>query len=208
MYKKFFVLVVAIALVTVGMGFGQGASDTVNFSLTLDMMKYIECVPGPISWFLGTTHYTTAWGPPRLEIYVSNEWDLAYANCPFQVTISGNNDNNDGIPRFARLEEGPNSNGYDTLPTIYNIRFLTNGSWWDFTDWFDGSSQFPITKDCLEAPHNGQVRMKMTIGANSTTTPDPGCPTRKIAIDPSFTWDQSADAGTYSCTLIVTFTAL
>ena len=204
--KKLFILFAAILLVA-GMSFAQGLSDTTQFNLSLDMVRYIESLP-TVDWFLGTTHYTASYGPPRLEIHVGNQWDLAYANCPFQVTISGSNAAGNTIPRFARNEVGTHANGWDILPTTYAIRFLMNGVWNEFTDWWDGASQFPITKNYAEAPHNGQVKMQMTVEANGTTTPDPGMPVRQIAINPAFTWDQSADAGVYTCTMVVTLTAL
>lgn len=207
--KKLFTVftVLFFFLMTGAMCFAQGSTDSTTFNLSLTMAKYIESLP-TVDWFLGSTHYTNLWGPPRLEIHVGNEWDLAYSNTPFQVTIEGSNEAGNTIPRFARNEVGDHANGWDILPTTYNIKFLMNGVWYDFTDWWDGASQFPITRSYMEAPHNGQVKMRMNVEANGTTTPDPGMPVRQIAINPAFTWDQSADAGLYECNLLVTFTAL
>lgn len=198
----------AAFLLVAGIASSNGNSAAVTFNLTATMIPYIEATPGPLAWNLGSTNYSSSYGPPRLNLYVtSGVYDLFYANCPFVCQLSGQNGAGENFPRFARLEEGPNANGWDTLPTIYYVRLKTNNIWTEVTDWFDGSGIFPRTKNFTEAPHNGQVAFQMTVGVNDTTTPDT-IPTREVRINPAFTWQQSADAGVYTCDFTITLTAL
>ncbi|MBD3282127.1 MAG: hypothetical protein GF387_00770 [Candidatus Portnoybacteria bacterium] len=200
--KKGILVIFTVLLLTVGMSFAQNTDQVlINLSLTLD--EYIECVPGPVDLNLGTTYRS---GNSE-RMYTTKGLDIAYANCPFSVTIEGDNPAGDGIPRFAREETGPNSNGYDQLRTLYNIKFLMNGQSNDFTDWFDYSGLFPISKSYTEAPHNGQVHMQMTIDINGGTSHGT-VPIRTTEINPAFTWEDSADAGVYEAYLTVTFAAI
>jgi len=184
-------------------------SDDVSFNLSMTVDKYIETAPGPIDWDFGTTDHSTSWGPSRESLYGSlGEWDIAYANCPFSVTISGDNAAGQGVPRFVRDEVGANANGYDVLATLYQIHFTTNGNRDLFYGtWLQGAHQFPYTKSFPEAPHNGQIKMDMKAYVNSTIASEQ-IPVRPTIIDPNMTWQQSADAGVYECTMDVTFTAL
>lgn len=186
------------------------AQNTANVALNLSMTvdKYIETTPGPLSWNLGTTVHSSN----GEQIYgVVNEWDIAYANCPFSVTITGNNVANEGVPRFARAEIGANGapNGrYDVLPTLYAINFTTNGNRDLFYGtWLQGAHQFPRTKNFAETPHNGQIKMDMKVYVNATVASEI-VPRRRTIIDPNMTPEQSADAGNYEATMDITFTAL
>lgn len=131
-------------------------SDDVTFNLKMTVDKYIETAPSPINWDFGLTTHSLANGSHE-RLYGDNpgEWDLAYANCPFSITIDGDNPAGQGVPRFARLEEGPNTNGYDVAATLYQIHFTTNGNQQLFYGtWLQGAHQFPYTKSFAEAPHN------------------------------------------------------
>lgn len=204
--KKVLSFLFALTLIA-GMSFAQGASDNVQLNLSLNLMPYIETMPGPVSWDLGNTTHYVAYDVEN--IYgKTNSWDLAYANCPFKITITGDNPAGEGKPRFARLETGPHANGYDTIPTLYAIHFTTNGvSDLFFGKWLQGAHQFPHSKDYTESPHNGQVKMDMRVYANAPIASE-SVPMRKTLINPAFTWQQSADAGIYTCQMTVTLTAI
>lgn len=187
----------------------ETAEATFNLSMTVD--KYIEATPGPLYWNVGTTDHNN--GRNVEEIYGNfDEWNLAYSNCPFRVDIEGNNPAGQGKPRFARLETGAKANGYDILPTLYKIYVHTN----DEAKYLSGAGtmvqqagEFPIYGVFDEAPHNGQVKMDMRVFINTALATDPGAGgTKKTVIDPNYTWDQSADAGEYTCQMTVTLTAL
>lgn len=184
-------------------------TDEVQFKLSMTVDKYIEAAPGPINWDFGTTSHSTSWGPSRESLDgTMGEWNIAYANCPFSVTISGDNAAGQGVPRFARKEVGANANGYDVLSTLYQIHFTTNGVRDLFYGtWLQGAHQFPYTKSFSEAPHNGQIKMDMKAYVNSTIASEQ-VPVRATIIDPNYTWQQSADAGVYECEMEVVFTAL
>ncbi len=180
-----------------------------NFNLSMTVDKYIETTPSPLSWDFGTTTHSASYGPSREELYgTMGQWDLAYVNCPFSVTVSGNNVANEGVPRFARAEVGAHGGAYDILATLYAIHFTTNG-YQDlfYGTWLQGAHQFPYTKSYSEAPHNGQVKMDMNAYVNSSVASE-NVPVRATLINPAFTGIQSADAGVYACTMIVTLTAL
>jgi hypothetical protein len=208
--KKSLIFVMALGLLFfVAQTTNAQNSDNVQFNLSMTVDKYIETAPGPIDWDFGTTSHATSYGPSREQLYGNlGEWDLAYANCPFSVTVEGDNDAGQGVPRFARAEVGPNANGYDVLATMYQIHFTTNGNRDLFYGtWLQGAHQFPYTKSFNEAPHNGQVKMDMKAWVNSTIASE-AVPVRATIIDPNYTWQQSADAGEYTCTMTVTLTAL
>ncbi len=180
-------------------------SATFNLKMTVD--KYIEMLPQPPELFLGTTSHV---GNAEFLDGSFRGWDLAYANCPFSLTLAGQNPAGQGVPRFARAEVGPHAGGFDVLNTFYQIHFITNGQEVNTNlpdQWGTGASQFPLTKEFTEAPHNGQVYMSLIPYINSDGHQD-NWPQRKTLINPAFTNEQSADAGDYTCTMIVTLTAL
>jgi hypothetical protein len=205
---KKFALIFAFMIVAVAFTQAQTtASASFNLSMTVD--KYIETTPSPLNWDFGTTSHQVAYGGPIESLYgAMGQWNLAYANCPFSVTVAGNNGANQGVPRFARQEVGAHGGAWDILPTLYAINFTTNGVRDLFYGtWLQGAHQFPYTKNYTEAPHNGQVKMDMVSYINSTIASE-AVPVRKTLIDPTFTNIQSADAGVYECTMVVTLTAL
>lgn len=185
------------------------AQKTASFNLSMTVNEYIETTPSPLNWDFGTTSHQVAYGGPMESLYgTMGEWNLAYSNCPFSITVSGNNGANEGKPRFARQEVGAHGGAWDILPTLYAINFTTNGVRDLFYGtWLQGAHQFPYTKNYAEAPHNGQVKMDMTAYINSSIASE-AVPVRKTLIDPTFTGIQSADAGVYQCTMLVTLTAL
>ncbi len=184
----------------------HSGSATFNLKMTVD--KYIEVMPSPVTFDFGITRQS-GYGGAHEDLYGRmGEWNLAYANCPFSVTISGNNAANQGVPRFARQEQGPHGGSYDILPTLYAIHFTTNGVRDLFYGtWLQGAHQFPYTKSYTEAPHNGQIKMDMVAYVNSSIASE-AVPVRRTQINSSFTAEQSADAGDYKCTMIVTLAAL
>jgi hypothetical protein len=60
------------------------------------------------------------------------------------------------------------------------------------------STGFPYTINIPEAPHNGQVLLDLEAMVSGPAA----------VINPALTWDQSSDAGAYTCTMVMTFTAL
>ena len=209
MKKVFGFTVIAIAMFCAQNVNAQGKSATANFNLKMTVDKYIEVMCSPVDWNFGTTTHQVAYGGPIESLYgQQGEWNLAYANCPFSITISGNNGANQGVPRFARQEQGPHGGAWDILPTLYAINFTTNGERDLFYGtWLQGANQFPYTKSYSEAPHNGQVKMDMKAYINSTIASE-GVPVRKTLIDPNYKNIDSADAGDYTCSMTVTITAL
>lgn len=203
-------IILAFMLVT-AMLFVVNAQPSANasFNLSMTVSKYIETTPSPLNWNFGSTSHQVAYGGPIESLYgAMGQWNLAYANCPFSVTVAGNNGANQGVPRFARQEVGAHGGDWDILPTLYAINFTTNGVRDLFYGtWLQGAHQFPYTKNYTEAPHNGQVKMDMVSYINSTIASE-AVPVRKTLIDPTFTNIQSADAGVYECTMVVTLTAL
>ncbi|MFA5095475.1 MAG: hypothetical protein WC447_02340 [Candidatus Paceibacterota bacterium] len=199
--------VLAAILLVASTCFAQAPkSTTINLSLYLN--EYIETMPGPVNVNLGTTTHQSYYGNEEWYYNTSPQsWNIAYANCPFSVTVAGDNPAGQGKPRFARQEVGPHSNGYDVIPTLYSIYFTTNGvSNLFYGTWLQGAHQFPYTKQYAEAPHNGQVKMDLNIWANATIASE-AVPVRQTLINPAYTWDKSADAGNYTCNMTVTLGA-
>ena len=213
MHKKTsrILMVLAVFLLVGGTCFGAQASNSTTFNLSLYLNEYIETMPGPVVWDLGhTTHYSGS--PYDVEtIYpATNSWNLAYANCRFNISIAGENLALEHKPRFARLQTGTHGGGiYDTLPTLYDIRLTTNGVSDPLSsNELQSANNFPFSKDYSEAPHNGQVRMDMKVYVNTPLAWDGVVPQRKTLIAPAFTDQDSADAGIYTCTMVVTLGAL
>lgn len=209
------VFAVLMAFLLVGGTCFAQTTGNVTFNLSMTVDKYIEVTPGSLSFDFGTTIHngnreelnsalTGPWG----------EWDLAYANCPFSVTISGNNPVGQNKPRFARAEVGANAaGGFDVLSTAFQIGILTNGIWNNEFGLNYGvrASEFPKTVSFAEAPHNGQVKMKMAAKVNNPGDPNEisaGFPIRETVINSLLTNAQSADAGVYTCTMTVTLAAI
>ena len=217
MKKLFMLSAILIAMICFVQQTNAQTTATANLSFGLTVSKYIETTPNvPLLNFGATSQ--RQFDPNRESLAASSPlWNLAYSNTGFTATISGNNLKGEGKPRFARAEVGTHAGGgWDVLPTSWSIFFTTNGE----RDAIGGLSYnnpqapanrveaqaFPISKDYLETPHNGQIAMDLSVyvncGAESTV------PLRMTLINPAFTNDQSADAGDYACTMLVTLTAL
>ena len=217
MKKVFGILVIAIAMCCAQSASAQPKSATFNLKMNVD--KYIEAMCGPVNFNFGTTTHKSGY-----EGLVGNtgSWDLAYANCPFSITISGSNEAGQSVPRFARKETGAHGGAWDFLPTSFDIKIGTNQMISSFNgDVAPGTStfvplplgayQFPRTQNFDEAPHNGQVHMQMQAFVNEYAAGGAlfdNVPLRRTAINSSWTNDKSADAGEYTCTMVVTLAAL
>ena len=213
MHKKFFVLVVAIALVTVGMGFGQ---QTQTFNLSAEVHKYIEVNPayGVVNK-LRDVYLPYDGTPPGLPNYAWSRSDVVYANCPFTISYVGHNAVDDGLPILARQEV--NGNGYDRLQTGIVVRHFINevGNGFERHDtsflsdpdgaatgkWLTGPfSNGTPDVSFTNTPHDGEVRVELRFSA----TPPHKSP--DFGVDN--TWNQSADAGLYTCTLVATYAVI
>jgi len=195
-------IVLAVLLLVGSTCFGQSKSTTFNLSLYLN--EYIETMPGPVSVDLGHTFHYDYFNAETYGMVELNPWDFAYANCPFRVTITGDNPAGEGKPRFARLETGPHANGYDTFSTRYFIGFWINGIYgYGAAD----AKNFPYSWEYAEAPHNGQVKMGWSIYVNWPDLQD-SVPMRQTLINPAFTWRDSVDAGVYTCSMTATLGAI
>jgi len=206
---KLKVILVLAMMLCVSIAFASGGSvtgDSIGTTVTSVVPTYIDCVDEMQAFAMGTQHFTSAWGPERLEGQASFSGALAYANCPTVVTVTGNNPAGDNIPRLARAEVGVRADGFDRIPTVYGISVLANGDNYPITDWLDGSSQVPFVGTIAETPHNGYVGYSVFIEANGTTTIDPGCSVKNTYIDPNKSNGDSADAGVYEASLVFTLT--
>jgi len=188
----------------------QGKSATFNLKMTVD--KYIETTPTPINFYYGTTgHENNAQSLDGGGV-AGIQWNIAYANCPFSITLSGDNPAGQGVPRFARKETGTHGGAFDILNTLYQIHVITNGAVTGINgdgNWGIAAKEFPFTESILEAPHNGQVALNMYPYVNyAGNAARDGVPVRETLINSNFTNAQSADAGDYTCTMIVTLAAL
>jgi len=205
--KKFLVLLVAVGLVTVGMSFGQ---QTQTFNLSATVQEYIEVNPAykvvdkpmiTIPGF-GIGVLSTGWSNQ------TSYYDAIYANCRFSFTLKGDNDAGDGQPILAREETHLNVGGlgtWDRLQTLLVFNYLTNPGERHhviFTsnaegavagDWSPRSGSVSFKS----APHNGEVALEVFLGA--------ALPHLSPDFDNPNTWNQSADAGLYTCYVTATY---
>lgn len=205
--KKLVLSIVAIFAIVLF----ANAQDSSTFNLSMTVDEYIECTSGPIAINFGTTSHNSN----AEQLFAHSQYmDLAYANCPFSITISGDNAASEGVPRFVRQETGTYGGDYDTLPTHFDFHIGVNNIDYMVNDGAMGNyvpaKDFPISQDFNEAPHNGQIRLWMGARVNNllanSWTPD--IPIRKTLIDQSMTKVQSADAGDYACTMTITLAAI
>ena len=208
-------LAIGLALLLVfafaGMALAQD-SDSVNIDMSLYVDEYIETTNN-FSHHVGTLENVGSLG-----MYEGSKWlkykDLAYANCPFNITVAGNNPAETGNPRFAREEVDENGNGlgsYDILRTSYGFRIKVNGETADVGSPVNGADDFPITLNHNEAPHDGQImlrKMRVAVNKEGNDDADESYPLREAAIDPNYNNIDSPDAGTYKADLTVTISAL
>lgn len=206
MKKVMSFMAIAIAMVCLVQ---TAQAQTANFNLQMTVTPYIETMQSPVTFNFGSTNHDGMYAKSQSLYGNTGEWNLAYANCPFSVTIAGNNDANQGVPRFAKLQTGTHANAvYDVLPTLYAINFTTNGVRDLFYgSWLQGANNFPYTKSYAEAPHNGQIKMDMVAYVNSAIASE-DVPVLQTLINSAFSDGQSADAGLYECTMVVTLAAI
>ncbi len=200
--KRFLVLLMAIGLVTVGMSFAQGVSDSQTFTLTTTVQKYIECRAGmPLTvvdpTIPGGGVAVHNGSNPAITFYTNAGNELAYANCPFTVQLSGNNDAGDNLPILARQEVGETrfdrlitSIGLQVPNTSVNISFYSDPDGAVSGTWAGNPSSCPV-------PHDGEVGAFIYLGA--------ALPHLSPEFGIDNTWNESADAGTYTCTLTFTY---
>jgi hypothetical protein len=83
----------------------------------------------------------------------TNSVNFAYANCPFMASLGG---------------ENPGNN-----PAISKLTLFFNGQEHGFTDWTNGTTEFPASRSYIEAPHNGQVKLNIYVrpGAPAGSSP-------------------------------------
>jgi len=209
MHKKILVLFSALVLVA-GMGFGQN-QQTFNFECTVE--PYIEVnstynvvdkpmitIPG-----FGDGVLSTGWSNK------TSYYDAIYANCRFAFTLEGNNGVPDGQPILAREETHLDKGGlgtWDRLQTYLIFKYTINpgeNHHVMFTSDAEGAatgnwSPSGGSMSFKSAPHSGEVALDVFLSAALPhKSPDFGNPN---------TWNQSADAGVYTCTVIATYTAL
>lgn len=187
------------------------AQESATFNLSMTVNEYIETMPQAGAWDLGTTVHSA--DSEIITVIQSQEWDLAYANCPFEITFSGTNASGGTAPRFVRKQEGDNAGGiYDVLPTALHFDVTMNGqlSHEPSLSTFWGAGSFPQTIKYNEAPHNGQVKLSIWSEVNTAraATVDNTIPVRQTLIDNGFGPQDSADAGVYSCEVMLTLTTL
>jgi len=177
-----------------------------DLNMTVDLQEYIE-TQKTIDWNLATWHYDnfdveTVYGE-------GNSWLMGYANCPFEVSVSGSNpvDGDEYGPTFAR-PEAMNGSAVDRLESIYKIFFEINGEQKQIHGGYygDDASDFPISGVIDEAPHDGEVRLNMSMHVNTPlTTGD--FPNRTTSVGERAP-EESADAGIYKASMQFTFSAL
>jgi hypothetical protein len=209
--KKVLSFLFVLALIA-GMSFAQ-AQQTFNFSTTVQ--KYIEVNPAFLTMDVKTPSISPAdvYAPRANYSFYKNEHNIVYANCPFQVQLTGDNGAGDGLPIFARHEVGATAQGWDRLDTKISFSYAINlglpgtGGWKriQFGDegYYGGGVKNAWTNNpysFTEAPHDGEVGLELLSQATFLhPVPD---------WSKNNTWDESPDAGDYACQVIATYIAL
>lgn len=135
MSKKVLVtLVVGIALVFMLGSIVAAAppeSDSNTFYFTAKVNKYIEA--GVIPETIMNPYPNFAVDGPEFagHPYPYYFYHAAYANCPFTISITGDNAAGDGVPIFAKAEAGKNTGGrYNTTQPVVYDRLSTKWELW------------------------------------------------------------------------------
>lgn len=210
--KKSLVFLAVVSLVA-GVSFAQAPTTTRTIPLELKVLPYVELnMAYPIFLDFGTITppkdgVTMEGGDTRGPANIDWSWrnEFAYANCPYNITLSGDNPANDGVPCFAKAEIGLNPNGFDRLITRFHFHFSSDYNVPGTTSAIVFNSAFAMpgvwnaTTGGYSVPHTGEVYA------------NPRCGVSLPAKAPNFgvvnTWNQSADAGTYQASITVTITA-
>lgn len=190
-------------------------SDQTDFQWQMSVDNYIETITNPGAYCFGTTTHAGSKSQTGSEQLIGTEYftNFAYANCPFKATITGDNAKGEGKPRFARQETGIHGGSWDVLPTAWMIQFGTNGEWDYFGTTLGGklyAGEFGQSENYVEAPHNGQVALKVKALVNTEAEPsDKGnVPVRQTSITTQSASNiSSADAGLYKCTMRIVLTS-
>lgn len=106
-------------------------SDSNTFNFTVKVNKYIEAGIIPEANLNPYPNFAVNGPDFAGHPYPYYFYHAAYANCPFTISFTGNNPANDGVPIFAKAEEGLNTGGrYNTTePTVYD-RLSTQWELW------------------------------------------------------------------------------
>jgi hypothetical protein len=184
-------------------------NNPVQFNLQMTVNKYIETTPNPITFNYGTTSHSNNAESLDGGGVAGIQWNIAYANCPFNITFAGSGPGSAAQPRFGRAEVGTQGVGIDVLNTFYQIHVITNTVVTGINgdgNWGIAAKEFPYTQSISEAPHNGQVALNMYPYVNTASRDN--VPVRQTLINSGFTNDMSADAGDYTCSMVITLAAL
>lgn len=194
--------------------------------MNIYVAPYIAVNPSYNPWTVNFGTLNPGAVPPNpAQIAASSGFkEVAYSNVKFRVDLVGNNGALDGYPIFARQEVAENGTPigrWDRLSTHLSFRYCTNGIAWGPPDHDDQTIVFDAPggnnsigtwgwgRDYanLKLPHDGDIWM---IISTSTNMPSGVQTTRLPHTTPDWSrgneWWESADAGTYSCWVLATYT--
>jgi hypothetical protein len=221
MKKLLFIL--AIMFATVSYVNAQPGATSQTFQLTATVAKYLAVNPAYLS---NDVNPIGAWNQTIVDPAVNGSnvlpgwpaWkvqykDNVYANCPFTVTYTGTGG---GAPLPILSREEVNGNGFDRLQTLIIVRNEINGEWpaamgllgheshdMKFVSDAEGAATGTFTgnsQSFLETPHDGEV--------NTTVWMSAALPHATPEFGVDNTWNQSADAGVYTCQVRAVYAVL
>lgn len=218
--RKLLFFAIIIASVAFVQQTNAQVSQTYDFSATV--LKFIAINPGNANFAVDPVgnwnHEVVDPATPNAEVLPGwPDWkaklaDNAYSNCPFTITFTGTG-GGVNLPILSRQEQ--NGNGYDRLQTYIVIRNEINGVWGAYgagherhdmkfmSDPEGAATGNYVTGQTVtfnETPHNGEIQTEFFMSAALPhKTPDFGSPN---------TWNQSADAGLYTCQIVATYAAI
>lgn len=184
-----------------------------KFNLQAKVSQYITVNPGNL---VNEVNPVGAWNqtivdPGDVDAHVLPGWpswkveykDNVYANCPFTITYTGTSVGSSTFPILSRQEV--NGNGFDRLQTYIVVRNEINGEWNNYlpgheshdmkfisdAEGADNGTMTGSTLNFVETPHDGEVATTIWMSAALPHV------TPEFGVDN--TWNQSADAGLYTC---------
>jgi len=215
--KKFLVIGLAVLMVVglsaIAMAQPPKTTDTQTFNFSATVQKHIEVNPTCTPLSKSRTIFGTGTGTPTGYPQWAGRWDDAvYANCPFTISYTGSG-GGVAYPILSR-QEIPRSDRYDRLQTRIHIKNRINGVYgahdtdferhdMDFMSGANGAATGAWAGQTLtfnNAPHDGEVQVELFFDAT--------LPHKSPDFGPDNPWNESADAGVYTCTLTATYTAL